>query len=225
MRSTAVREHVQRRRPRSRASTGSSGRSTPIANAERWMPAGPGRARVRFDPDALADDLARLSPPGRTALRHAHERFEREGVPLDPLRACQDEHRAGTSLPGCLKVYLPDWGRRLAHDLSDRDRRGRASAQLSRLRRRSSVARHTSSRRLPDRPPSPSRPMAQATAVIWRATRHHLDRLRRSGDPAPGCRDRPRLDARGRFRVGEPGSFGPARERAKAARFSSPRYT
>jgi hypothetical protein len=73
------------------------------------MPAGPGRARVRFDTDALADDLARLSPPGQTALRHAHDRFEREGVPLDRLRACQDEHRAGTSLPGCLKVYLPDW--------------------------------------------------------------------------------------------------------------------
>jgi hypothetical protein len=97
------------RRPRSRASTSSSGRSTPIAKAERWMQAGPGRARVRFDPDALADDLARLSPPGRTALRHAHDRFEREGVPLDRLRACQDEHRAGTSLPGCLNVYLPDW--------------------------------------------------------------------------------------------------------------------
>lgn len=68
------------------------------------MPAGPGRARVRFDTDALADDLARLSPPGQTALRHAHDRCEREGVPLDRLRACQDEHRAGTSLPGYLKV-------------------------------------------------------------------------------------------------------------------------
>ena len=47
------------------------------AKAERWMPAGPGRARVRFDTDALAEDVARLSPPGQTALRHAHDRFER----------------------------------------------------------------------------------------------------------------------------------------------------
>jgi hypothetical protein len=46
--------------------------------------------------------------PGQTALRHAHDRFEREGVPVDRLPACQDEHRTGTSLPGCLKVYLPD---------------------------------------------------------------------------------------------------------------------
>jgi hypothetical protein len=71
-------------------------------DSERWAPdvGTPGRARVRFDPDALADDLARLSPPGQTALRHAHDRFERQRVPLDRLRACQDEHRAGTSLPG-----------------------------------------------------------------------------------------------------------------------------
>lgn len=73
------------------------------------MPAGPGRARVRFDTGALADDLARLSPPGQTALRHAHDRFKREGGHSIGCAPARTKHRAGTSLPGCLKVYLPDW--------------------------------------------------------------------------------------------------------------------
>jgi len=70
---------------------------------------GPGRARVRFDANALDEDLARLSPNGESAVRHAQEQFERDGVPLDRLRSCQDEHHSGTSLPGCVKVYLPGW--------------------------------------------------------------------------------------------------------------------
>jgi len=73
------------------------------------MPAGSGRARARFDEQAFAEDLARLSAPGQDACRRARERFERDGVPVDLLRACQEEHPTGTSLPGCLKVYVPDW--------------------------------------------------------------------------------------------------------------------
>jgi hypothetical protein len=134
MRSTAVPEHVQRRRPSSRASTSSSGRSTPTAKAERPMPAGPGRARVRFDTHALADDLARHSPPGQTALRHAHDRFQRERVPLDRPRACQDEHRARHQPPRLPQDLPPRLRRRLADELSDRDRRERAAAQRSRPR-------------------------------------------------------------------------------------------
>jgi hypothetical protein len=45
---------------------------------------------VRFDTDALAEHLARLSLPGQTSLQHAHDRFKREGVSLDRPRACQD---------------------------------------------------------------------------------------------------------------------------------------
>jgi hypothetical protein len=129
------------------------------------MPAGPGRTRVRFDTDALADDLARLSPawPDRAATRP--HRFERDGVPLDRLRACQDEHCAGTSLPGCLKVYLPDWDGdwRMIFQIAT-DEAGPLLSYLA-----CGVGhqpRHTSTRRLRNRPPSPSRPMAQATAVV-----------------------------------------------------------
>jgi hypothetical protein len=70
--------------------------------------AGPRRARARFDDRAFTDDLARLSLAGQDACRRARGRFERDGVPLDLLRACEDEHPSGTRLPGCLKVYVPD---------------------------------------------------------------------------------------------------------------------
>jgi hypothetical protein len=71
--------------------------------------AGSRRVRARFDEQAFSEDLARLSQPGREACSRACESFEREGVPVDRLRACATEHPAGTSLPGCLKVYVPGW--------------------------------------------------------------------------------------------------------------------
>lgn len=71
------------------------------------MTAGSRRVRARFDEQAFAEDLARLSQAGREACSRAREAFERQGVPVDRLRACAAEHAAGTSLPGCLKVYVP----------------------------------------------------------------------------------------------------------------------
>ncbi len=73
------------------------------------MPGGSRHARVRFDEHAFAEDLARLSPAGREVCSRAREDFDCGGVPLDRLRACAVEHPAGTSLPGCLKVYVPGW--------------------------------------------------------------------------------------------------------------------
>jgi len=73
------------------------------------MQAASGRARVRFDRDALAEDLARLSDAGRTAISRAQEEFKLEGVPIERLRACEDAHPSGTRLPGCMKLYVPDW--------------------------------------------------------------------------------------------------------------------
>jgi hypothetical protein len=72
------------------------------------LPSIPGRATVRFDELACEEDIDRLSPKGRDVVARAREEFERHGVPLEWLRACQDEHDSGTSLPGCVKVYLPD---------------------------------------------------------------------------------------------------------------------
>jgi hypothetical protein len=73
------------------------------------MPATGGRASVRFDEHAFEDDVHRLSPRGQAVVGRAREEFEQRGVPLNRLRACQDEHDSGTHLVGCLKVYLPDW--------------------------------------------------------------------------------------------------------------------
>jgi len=67
------------------------------------------RAAVRLDERAFEEDIARLSPAGRSVMARARDEFERDGVPLERLRACQDAHDSGTSRPGCLKVYLPDW--------------------------------------------------------------------------------------------------------------------
>src|SRR5688500_4475100 len=68
-----------------------------------------GRARIRFDEAAFTEDLSRLSEAGRAAISSARQEFEDDGVPLDRLRACQDDHPSGTRLPGCLKVYVPHW--------------------------------------------------------------------------------------------------------------------
>lgn len=66
-------------------------------------------APVHVD-DALFDaDLARTSDRGRVALAACRTRIERVGVGVDERRACSAEHPAGTRLPGCLKVYVPDF--------------------------------------------------------------------------------------------------------------------
>jgi hypothetical protein len=38
---------------------------------------------------------------------NARAEFERNGVAIDQLKACQAEGPDGTELPHCLKVYLP----------------------------------------------------------------------------------------------------------------------
>ncbi len=65
------------------------------------------RFPARFDPDAFAEDLARTTPTGRATAESAREEYEHNGIPRSQLRPCDDEGRDGTSLPGCLKVYLP----------------------------------------------------------------------------------------------------------------------
>jgi hypothetical protein len=73
------------------------------------VPPARGRAGVSFDERAFEEDVGRLSPAGRSVLARARDELERDGIPFERLRACQDEHGAGTSLPGCLKVYVSDW--------------------------------------------------------------------------------------------------------------------
>lgn len=71
------------------------------------MPAKKGRALVTFDDPAFNDDLQRLSPTGRKVALSTRRSYETDGVPLNQLRRCDTDGHDGTSLPGCLKVYLP----------------------------------------------------------------------------------------------------------------------
>lgn len=76
------------------------------------MPGSSGRepgASVHFDDALFAADLARLSEAARAALQTARGRYERPGVPASERRHCDAEHPSGTRLPGCLKVYIPDF--------------------------------------------------------------------------------------------------------------------
>ena len=51
--------------------------------------------------------MARATPAGRDAAEAAKRDYEASGVPYSDLRPCDPEHRDGTKLPQCLKVYLP----------------------------------------------------------------------------------------------------------------------
>jgi hypothetical protein len=66
-----------------------------------------GHAPVAFDDDAFGEDLKRASESGAEIAETTRARYERDGVPADRLRKCEAEGSDGTSLPRCLKVYLP----------------------------------------------------------------------------------------------------------------------
>lgn len=71
------------------------------------MPIRRGYARVLFNEGAFAEDTMRSGRAGAQALREARSQFEREGVEIKVLRRCDPEHRDGTKLSACFKVYLP----------------------------------------------------------------------------------------------------------------------
>jgi hypothetical protein len=60
-----------------------------------------------FDDAAWEEDLLRASAAARRVAENARAEFERNGVAIDQLKACQAEGPDGTELPHCLKVYLP----------------------------------------------------------------------------------------------------------------------
>ncbi len=67
----------------------------------------PGYAPVAFTDDAFSEDIARGDGGGRAVAEAARKRYEQDGVPVDELRHAQDEGPDRTTLPACLKVYLP----------------------------------------------------------------------------------------------------------------------
>ncbi|MGN6254187.1 MAG: hypothetical protein ACTHO8_04300 [Solirubrobacterales bacterium] len=67
----------------------------------------PGRAPALFDDAAFAEDMRRASDGGEAAALAARREFEREGVPLENLLACDEEGPDGTALLHCVKLRLP----------------------------------------------------------------------------------------------------------------------
>lgn len=69
-----------------------------------------GFAPVAFDELAWQEDLRKASKSARRIGEETRSRLEREGQAVDALFACDESARDGTSLPGCMKVYLPPPG-------------------------------------------------------------------------------------------------------------------
>lgn len=69
---------------------------------------------MRFDEEAVAEDLAHATEAGRAVASSERTRLETQGITAEELLACEAEGRDGTRLPGCVKTYLPqpdgDWG-------------------------------------------------------------------------------------------------------------------
>ncbi|HWO15663.1 MAG TPA: hypothetical protein VNM89_03010 [Solirubrobacterales bacterium] len=66
-----------------------------------------GYAPVAFDDLAWEEDLRRARGSAPRIARETRVRLEREGQEVASLMACDEDARDGTSLPGCVKVYLP----------------------------------------------------------------------------------------------------------------------
>jgi len=67
----------------------------------------PGHGRVTIDTAQWEHDFSRASNRGRLVAQQARRAWERGGVALSALRACDPEGRDGTRLPNCVKAYLP----------------------------------------------------------------------------------------------------------------------
>ncbi len=71
--------------------------------------------RVDFDDATFAEDLEHTSSDtGRELAQRERDKLTDEGLPPDHLKRCDTEARDGTSLPGCVKIYIPEpdgtWG-------------------------------------------------------------------------------------------------------------------
>lgn len=71
-------------------------------------------APVEFDQLAWSEDLSAASSSARVVAEQQRERLVRASQPVADLRPCDAEGPDGTSLPGCVKAYLPPpdgpWG-------------------------------------------------------------------------------------------------------------------
>ena len=78
------------------------------------------RFAVSVDDVVFEEDLAHATAAGRAAITPVIDKIKHAGVPRSWLMRCQPEGRDGTSLPGCVKMYIPQpdgpWGAVLTGD-------------------------------------------------------------------------------------------------------------
>jgi len=61
-----------------------------------------------FDEVAFDEDMKRMNAPAAEIAREARRRYEAKGVAIAQLRGCAEEGEDGTTLPQCVKIYLPE---------------------------------------------------------------------------------------------------------------------
>jgi hypothetical protein len=63
---------------------------------------------IRFDEQAIADDLSHHPPVACHALELLRRELDRDGgLPVSRLKRCEAEGHDGTRLANCLKTYVP----------------------------------------------------------------------------------------------------------------------
>lgn len=65
---------------------------------------------MRIDEKVFSEDLTHNSKAARAVIEPVIRRWEKKGIELSSLKKCDPEHREGTELPGCRKVYIGKWG-------------------------------------------------------------------------------------------------------------------
>jgi hypothetical protein len=74
------------------------------------QPRRPGTARAVFDDAYWRADTIPATPEARRAAEKARDRYKADGVLIGDLKPTLAEGPDGTRLPGCVKVYIDEWG-------------------------------------------------------------------------------------------------------------------
>ena len=126
--------------------------------------------RVDFDDATFAEDLEHTSSDtGRELAQRERDKLTAEGLPPDQLKRCDTEARDGTSLPGCVKIYIPR--RDVGNGLPTAHRQRPAALPCLPRLRHASPYQPRSAQRLSDRSSTNTRPATTTLTAAFVRTR------------------------------------------------------